>query len=94
MRGGNKLMKKENVPESKNVKLDGKEDAEKGGGTRRNFLKMLGLGGLTAAAVGGASGLLKTKDASAAVKKASGKKGGHNTPEKGTGIPTGPLKLS
>ena len=69
-----------------------KENKEKNGNARRNFIKMLGLGGL-AAAVGGAAGLSETSKALAApAKKGAGKKSGHNTPEKGTEVPTGALK--
>ncbi len=93
-------MKKENVPENKNARQN-KEEERKNAlikdeeeSKRRKFLKMLGLGGL-AAAIGGAVGLSKSKELLAApLKKAQkkSKKVGHNTPEKGTGVPTGPLK--
>ena len=60
---------------------------------RRKFLKMLGLGGLAAGALG-ILGLSNAKEVLAAplkkIKKGNGD--GLNTPEKGAGIPTGPLK--
>ena len=87
-------MKKENDRENKRVKGE-KKVSERGKSEkskRRKFLKMLGLGGLAATAFGFA-GLSKSKEALAVpLKKEKGKKSGLNTPEKGTGVPTGALK--
>jgi tetrathionate reductase subunit B len=87
-------MKEENISENQDPKFKEKEKEKelKEGGSKRNFIKMLGLGGL-AAAVGGAAGLSNaSKAAAAALKKGNAKKSGHNSPEKGSGIPTGALK--
>ncbi|MGC8555245.1 MAG: 4Fe-4S dicluster domain-containing protein [Candidatus Acidulodesulfobacterium sp.] len=88
-------MKKENIPENQDPKFKEKENEKelKESGSKRKFIKTLWLGGL-AAAVGGAAGLLKASKsvAAAPLKKGDVKKSGHNTPEKGTGVPTGPLK--
>lgn len=87
-------MKKENDRENKKVK--GNEKVKERGKSekskRRKFLKMLGLGGLTAA-IGGAVGLSEAGEVFASpLKKGQGKKSGLNTPEKGTGVITGSLK--
>ena len=87
-------MKKENDRENKRVKGEEKvsERGKSEKSKRRKFLKMLGLGGLAATAFGFA-GLSKSKEALAVpLKKEKGKKSGLNTPEKGTGVPTGALK--
>ncbi len=87
-------MKKENDRENKRVKGEEKvsERGKSEKSKRRKFLKMLGLGGLAATAFGFV-GLSKSKEALAApLKKEKGKKSGLNTPEKGTGVPTGALK--
>ena len=87
-------MKKENDRENKRVKGEEKvsERGKSEKSKRRKFLKMLGLGGLAAAAFGFA-GLSKSKEALAVpLKKEKEKKSGLNTPEKGTGVPTGALK--
>ncbi len=87
-------MKKENDRENKRVKGEEKvsERGKSEKSKRRKFLKMLGLGGLAATAFGFA-GLSKSKEAIAVpLKKEKGEKSGLNTPEKGTGVPTGALK--
>lgn len=79
--------------EAKEVR-DGTNNIGNGGekSGRRKFLKMLGLGGLSSVIAGGL-GLSKPKDVFASpLKKGRGKKSGLNTPEKSTGVPTGPLK--
>ena len=70
---------------------DGIKYKEKTG--RRKFLKMIGLGGLAASAFG-ILGISGSKEVLAAdpLKKVKGNGGGLSTPEKGTGVPTGPLK--
>ncbi|MCL4322481.1 MAG: 4Fe-4S dicluster domain-containing protein [Deltaproteobacteria bacterium] len=87
-------MKKENNKENKKAK-EAEKIREKGKSEkskRRKFLKMLGLGGLTLA-IGGAAGLSKPGAALASpLKKRAREKIGLNTPEKGTGVITGPLK--
>lgn len=90
-------MKRENDRENKKLKESEnvenvKEKVESQKPKRRRFLKMLGIGGLSLA-VGGAIGLSKSGETLASpVKKGQRKKNGLSTPEKGTGIPTGPLK--
>lgn len=88
-------MKKENERKSKKAKENekkrenGEKTSEKSG--RRKFLRMLGLGGLGAYAYG-IIGMSKSKEALAVPLKHGKRQSGLNTREKGTGIPTGPLK--